>query len=144
MEQVFQALAAASLIIASGLAGLALGVSGSTVAHLAPEAFERLDYERADSLVRRLVKSGLPWVTGFALVAGAFAIAGGALGSGVILIVAGAFLFFVRWILDPLPKKPRMAGATRKISKQRIMALQVMTLITLLFPAALVALALRI
>jgi hypothetical protein len=94
--------------------------------------------------VRRLVKSGLPWVMGFALVAGAFAMAGAAVGSGVILIVAAGLLLLVRWILDPLPKKPRMAGAVRKESKQRILALQIMAMIILLFPAALVTLALRI
>src|SRR5262245_52491934 len=140
MDQVL----AASLVIAAGLAGLALGVAGSTIAHLAPEAFQRLDYQRADSLVRRLVKSGLPWVMGFALVAGVFAMAGAAVGSGVILIVAAGLLLLVRWILDPLPKKPRMVGAVRKESKQRILALQIMAMIILLFPAALVTLALKI
>ncbi len=140
MDQVF----IASLVIAAGLAGLALGVSGSTVVHVAPQAFSRLDYRRADSLVRRVVKGGLPWIVGFALVAGGFALAGGAVGSGMILLVAGGLLLFVRWILDPLPKKVRMAGAVRKHSKQRILALQIMAIITLLFPAALIALAFRV
>jgi hypothetical protein len=139
-EQVF----AAFLVIAAGLAGLALGVSGSTVAHIAPAAFEGLDYRRADSLVRKVVKVGLPWIVGFAIGAGAFALMGAAIGSGVILIVAGGLLLFVRWILDPLPKRVRMAGAVRKQSKQRILALQIMAIITLLFPAALIALALQI
>ncbi len=140
MEQ----LIAASLVIASGLAGLALGVSGAQVVQHAPEAFAKLDYRRADSLVRHSVKAGLPWIVGFALISGVFALVGGAVGSGVILIVAGGLLFFVRWILDPLPKKPRMAGAVRKESKQRILALQIMAMITLLFPAALIALALQL
>jgi hypothetical protein len=37
-----------------------------------------------------------------------------------------------------------MAGAVRKQSKQRILALQIMAIITLMFPAALIALALRV
>ncbi len=94
--------------------------------------------------MRRVVKGGLPWIVGFALVAGGFALAGGAVGSGMILLVAGGLLLFVRWILDPLPKKVRMAGAVRKHSKQRILALQIMAIITLLFPAALIALAFRV
>jgi len=139
MEQ----LLAASLIIASGLTGLALGVSGSTVVHIAPAAFKRLDYRRADSLVRRVVKGCLPWVIGFAVGAGVFALVGTAIASGVILISSGLLLFFVRWMLDPLPKKTRMAGAVRKKSNQRILALQIMAVITLVFPFALVTLALR-
>jgi hypothetical protein len=135
-------LVAASLVISAGLAGLALGVSGSQVVQHAPEAFHQLDYNRADSLVRKSVKSGLPWIIGFAMIAGAFALAGGAMGSGVILIVTAGLLFFVRWILDPLPKKVRMAGAVRKESKQRILALQIMAILTLFFPFALIALAL--
>lgn len=137
-------LIAGSLIIAAGLAGLALGVSGSTVAHVAPVAFDRLDYRRADSLVRRVVKEVLPWIVGFAIGAGAFALMGSAIGAGVILICAGGLLLGVRWILDPLPNKARMVGATRKISKQRILALQIMGMITVLFPIGLLALALRI
>jgi hypothetical protein len=139
-EQIF----AAFLVLAAGLAGLALGVSGSTVAQVAPAAFKGLDYRRADSLVRKIVKAGLPWIVGFALGAGVFALMGAAIGSAVILLVAGGLLLFVRWILDPLPAKVRMAGAVRKQSKQRILALQIMAMITLLFPAALVALALKI
>lgn len=140
MEQVV----VASLIIASGLAGLALGLSGATVVQHAPEAFAKLDYQRADKLVRHSVKTGLPWICGFGLIAGLFALLGGALSSGIILIVAGGLLFFVGWILDPLPKRPRLPGAVRKESKQRILALQIMAMITLMFPAALVALALQL
>lgn len=131
-----------SLVIASGLAGLAFGVAGSQVVQHAPTAFSQLDYQRADSLVRKTVKTGLPWIIGFAIIGGVFALTGGAIGSGVILIVTGGLLLFVRWILDPLPKKIRMAGATQKKSKQRILALQVMAMLTLLFPAALITLAL--
>lgn len=132
----------ASLVISAGLAGLALGVSGAQVMQHAPEAFHQLDYRRADSLVRKSVKKVLPWIIGFSIIGGVFAMAGGALGSGVILIVTGGLLFFVSWILDPLPKKVRMAGAVRKMSQQRILALQIMAILTLLFPAALIALAL--
>jgi len=139
MEQ----LLAASLIIAAGLTGLALGVSGSTVVHVAPVAFKRLDYRRADSLVRRVVKGGLPWIIGFAVGGGVFALLGTAIASGVVLISSGLLLFFVRWMLDPLPKKIRMAGAVRKKSQQRILALQIMAVITLVFPFALITLALR-
>lgn len=140
LEQVLTA----SIVIAAGLTGLALGVSGSTVSQVAPIAFKRLDYQEADGLVRRVVKDLLPWVTGFAVGAGVFALVGSALGSGIILICAGALLVFVRWLLDPLPKKPRMIGAKRKKSKQRILALQLLAMITLMFPAALIALALRV
>jgi len=140
----FDQVLAASLVIAAGLAGLALGVSGSTVAQFAPAAFKRLDYRRADSLVRRVVKNALPWIVGFAVGGGVFALVGTAIGSAVILLSAGGLLMFVRWILDPLPNKVRMAGAVRKQSKQRILALQIMALITLMFPAALIALALRV
>lgn len=136
MEQVL----AASLVLAAGLTGLALGVAGSTVAFVAPAAFKRLDYRRADSLVRRVVKGLLPWIAGFAGGAAAFAIAGSAIGAGVILATAAGGLFFVRWVLDPLPKKPRMVGGTRKMAKQRILALNVLVIFTLLFPAALAAL----
>ena len=85
MEQ----LVAASLVIASGLAGLALGLSGTTVVQVAPEAFERLDYQRADSMVRRLVKGGLPWISGFAIVGGVFASYGTLTGrdAGVALLI---------------------------------------------------------
>ncbi len=136
MDQVL----AASLVLAAGLSGLALGVAGTTVVHTAPAAFKRLDYRRADSLVRRVVKGVLPWIAGFAGGAAVFALAGSAIGASVILATAAGGLFFVRWILDPLPKKMRMAGATRKVSQQRILALQVMGFMTLLFPAAMVAL----
>ncbi|MGD2133643.1 MAG: hypothetical protein PVI23_12685 [Maricaulaceae bacterium] len=137
-------LIAASLIISASLAGLALGVSGSTVVQIAPVAFKRLDYQEADGLVRNLVKVLLPWIVGFAVGAGVFALVGTAIGSGIILLCAGGMLLFVRWVLDPLPKKPRAPGARRKKSKQRILALQIMAMITLMFPAALLALALRI
>ena len=140
LDQVF----AASIVIAAALSGLALGISGSTVAQVAPVAFKRLDYQEADGLVRRLVKDVLPWVIGFAIGAGVFAFAGTALASGIILICAGGMLFFVRWMLDPLPKKPKMVGARRKKSKQRILALQLLAMITIMFPAALIALALGV
>ena len=140
----FEQVLGASIIIAAGLTGLALGVSGSTVGQLAPCAFKRLDYQEADGLVRRMVKDVLPWVIGFAIGAGVFALMGTAIGSAVILICAGGMLFFVRWMLDPLPKKPRMTGAKRKKSKQRILALQLLGMITLMFPIALVALALKV
>lgn len=136
-EQIF----ASSLIIAAGIAGLAFGASGSTVVYIAPAAFDRLDYRRADSLVRKVVKGILPWIAGMAAGAAVFAILGTAIGAGAVLIVAAGCLYLVRWVLDPLPKKARMAGAVRKQSQQRILALQVMFVVILLFPIAIVALA---
>ena len=73
-----------------------------------------------------------------------FAFAGTALASGIILVCAGGMLFFVRWMLDPLPKKPKMVGARRKKSKQRILALQLLAVITIMFPAAMIALAMGV
>jgi hypothetical protein len=137
-------LVAASLVISAGLAGLALGVSGSQVVQHAPEAFHQLDYRRADSLVRKSVKKGLPWIMGFSAIAALFALGAGAVGSGVILLVTAGLLFFVSWILDPLPKKVRMAGAVRKMSQQRILALQILAILTLFFPFALIALAMGV
>ncbi|MCG8442068.1 MAG: hypothetical protein MI723_09685 [Caulobacterales bacterium] len=137
-EQIF----AASLVLAAGLTGLAFGVSGATVAYIAPAAFQRLHYTEADGLVRKVTKGVLPWVSGMAAVGAVLALTGASIAAAVILATAAGGLVMVRWILNPLPKKPRMIGAKRKLSKQRNLALYVLGIFTLLFPAALVALAL--
>lgn len=134
-------LVAALLIVSAGFAGLALGASGATVTQFAPHAFKRLDYTRADALVRRVLAAGLPWAGGFAAGGAAFALAGGALGSGALLTVAAIGIFVARYALNPLPKRPRTPGARRRYSRTRIAALQATMAFMAIFPFALIALA---
>lgn len=134
----------ASLVMAAGLTGFAIGAAGLTVLFFAPLSFKRLDYRRADSLVRLATKTVLPLIAGLSLAGAAFAFLGSAVVAGILLVFGAASLAFVRWILDPLPKKVRMAGAVRKHSKQRILALQVMLVLSMVFPVALIALAAQI
>ncbi len=131
----------ASLIIAAAFAGLALGASGQCAVHAAPLAFKRLDYSRADALVRRMLKGALPWIAWASLGGAVFAAIGGAMAAAIMLAFAGASLFLARYALNPLPKRPRVPGARRRHSRTRIISLRVTLLIMLVFPLALVALA---
>lgn len=131
----------AAVVLSAGVTGLAFGAAGLTVTFFAPLAFKRLDYRRADALVRRYAKGILKPIAVLAVAGAVLAAAGGAVAAAAMLAIAAGGLLLVRWVLNPLPKKVRMAGATRKMSKQRILALQILAVISLLFPAALVALA---
>lgn len=133
--------AAAALVIAASLSGLAMGAAGHCVMQLAPTAFDRLDYQRADSLVRRILRQSLPWVAGFSAAGAVMAFAGGAWGGGILLVVAAAGIAIARFALNPLPKRPRTPGARRRHSRTRIAALRVTLALMSLFPAAIVALA---
>ncbi len=131
----------ASVVTAAACAGLALGAAGQCVVQVAPLAFKRLDYQRADSLVRRMMKRSLPWI-GWASAAGAvFAALGAAFAAAGMLALASAGLFLARYALNPLPKRPRTPGARRRHSRTRIVALRVTLVIMGLFPPALAALA---
>lgn len=134
----------ASLVIAAGLAGLAFGASGHIVVAAAPAAFKRLDYTRADALVRRVLKGALPWIAGVAAGAAAFAVAGSATGAAVMLLLAAGGLLIARYALNPLPKRPRIPGQRRRYKQTRIAALWATGVMSLLFPAAILALAMRI
>ncbi len=134
----------AATVLAAGMTGLALGASGLTVMFFAPLSFRRLDYQRADSLVRLATKSILPLIAWVAIAGAALAFIGGAITAGLMLLIASGGLLLVRWVLNPLPKKMRMPGAVRRKSKQRILALHVMLVVSLMFPAALAALAAQI
>ncbi len=134
-------IAVASLVIAAGLAGVALGAAGHCVAHMAPMAFDRLDYQRADSLVRRVLKGALPLVAMVSGAAALLAFAGGSWGGGIMLLLASGGIMIARYALNPLPKRPRTPGARRRNSRARIAALRVVAMLMVLFPAALMSLA---
>ena len=132
---------AAALVFAAGMTGLAFGVSGHAVMHAAPAAFKRLDYTRADALVRRILKGALPWIAGFAGGAALFAIVGSAFGAAVMLALAATGVLIARYALNPLPKRPRVPGQRRRLKQTRIAALWATGVMSMLFPVALIALA---
>lgn len=137
LEQVM----AASVVAAAACAGLAFGASGQCVVQTAPLAFKRLDYQRADALVRRMMKGSLPWIAWSSVAGTVFATLGGAFAAAGMLALAAAGLFIARYALNPLPKRPRTPGARRRHSRTRIVALRVTLVIMGLFPPALAALA---
>lgn len=139
-DQVFTA----SLIASAGFAGLALGAAGQCAVHAAPLAFKRLDYSRADALVRRMLKGALPWIALASLGGAAFALLGGAYAAGGMLGLAGAGLVVARYALAPLEKRSRIPGSRKRYAKTRNISLYITSAILLLFPAALIALALGI
>ncbi len=141
LDIVPQAVFSASLVLSAGLTGFALAGAGLTALFFAPLSFQRLDYQRADSLVRRAVHAVLPIVAGTALAGAVLAFAGLAITAGLLLLMAAGGVLLVRWVLNPIAKKPRLPGAVRRKSRQRILALQVLLVVSLIFPAALFALA---
>ncbi len=135
---------ASSLLIAAATAGIALGAGGATVMFVAPTAFKKLDYSRADSLVRRLLQAGLPWIAGFAAGGAAFAIVGTSIGAAIMLFLAASGMMIARFALNPLPSKKRVPGVRRRYKQQRIVALWTTTALLLLFPAAVAAMVIGI
>jgi len=112
------------------LLGLATGAAW-IVAIVAPNcSYDRLDASRADAHVRQLMKSASDPIAFILLAAGALGILGGATGAGIVSFLAALGFFSNRWTLSKLKKAP--SGVTRRRKSQRVVAVSLTLMFTLI------------
>ncbi len=111
------------------LMGLAVGAAW-IMAIVAPNcSYDRLDAGRADGHVRQLMKSASDPIAFILLAAAALAILGGAVAAGITSFLAALGFFSNRWTLSKL--KPAPAGAKRRRKTQRVVAVSLTLMFTL-------------
>ncbi|MEM1037706.1 MAG: hypothetical protein AAGI14_13200 [Pseudomonadota bacterium] len=116
---------------AAVLLGLATG-AGWVAAIIAPNCFyDGLDAGRADRQVRNLLKSVSAPTVFLLLAAGALAILGGAIGAGVCAFIAAFGFFTNSWTLRGFKKGETPPGAKRRRKSQRVVAVGLTLMFTL-------------
>ena len=116
---------------AAVLLGLATG-AGWVAAVIAPNCFyDGLDAGRADRQVRNLLKSVSAPTVFMLLAAGALAILGGAIGAGICAFMAAFGFFTNSWTLRGFKKGETPPGAKRRRKSQRVVAVSLTLLFTL-------------
>ena len=116
---------------AAVLLGLATG-AGWVAAIVAPNCFyDGLDAGRADRQVRNLLKDVSTPTAFLLLAAGALGILGGAIGAGVCAILAALGFLTNAWTLKGFKRGEVPQGVKRRRSSQRIVAVGLTLLFTL-------------
>ena len=123
LETIFRA---SSAIFAGGAAasGWTTSVIGSNV------MFDGLDAGRADRMLRRLITATARFQAVLLLIAAGFAIASGSVGACVTSVVAALGFFSNTWTLSPRRDKA-LPGARRKEKTQRVVAVSLTLMVTL-------------
>lgn len=111
------------------LLGLATGAAW-IMAIVAPNvSYDRLDASRADGHIREMLKAGSDPIAVILLAAGALAILGGALVAGITSFLAAFGFFTNRWTLASFKPGETPPGARRRRKTQRVVAVS----LTLMF-----------
>ena len=108
--------------LAAMLCGFATGAAWLGVIVVPKESFDHMDYTRADRHVREILKSGSTFIAGSLLLASAFAVLGGAFGSGAVSALAAFGFFTNRWTLSKRAKPSAPPGTRQRKKSQRIVA----------------------
>lgn len=108
--------------LAALLSGVAVGATYVAARAVPQEAFEHMDYTRADRHVRYVLNSCSTAIAGMLLAVTALSILGGAFGAATLGALAAFGFFSNRWTLSR--RKPRTAppGTKRKLKSQRVVA----------------------
>jgi len=113
------------------LIGISVGAAWIT-AIVAPNcSYDRLDASRADGHIRQLLKAASDPVAVLLLAGGALAVLGGAIGAGIIAAIAALGFFSNRWTLASFKKGETPPGARRRRKTQRVVAISLTLLFTL-------------
>ena len=113
------------------LMGLATGAAW-IMAIIAPNvSYDRLDAGRADGHVRQMLKSGSDPIAFVLFAAGALAILGGAIGSGITAFIAAFGFLTNRWTLAGFKRGETPPGVKRRRKSQRVVAVSLTLLFTL-------------
>lgn len=118
------------------LCGIATG--GAWIAAIvAPNcSYDRLDASRADGHVRQLLKSASDPIAITLLAAAALAVLGNAIGAGITAAIAALGFFSNRWTLASFKKGEIPPGARRRRKTQRVVAVSLTLMFTLVSAAA--------
>ena len=113
------------------LIGVATGAAW-IIAILAPNvSYDRLDASRADGHVRQLLKAGSDPIAILLLAAAALAVLGNAIGAGITAGIAALGFFSNRWTLASFKKGEVPPGARRRRKTQRVVAVSLTLMFTL-------------
>ncbi len=111
--------------------GLATGAAW-IAAIVAPNcSYDRLDASRADGHVRQLLKSASDPIAVLLLAGGALAILGGGIVSGITAFLAALGFFSNRWTLASFKRGETPPGAKRRRKTQRVVAVSLTLIFTL-------------
>lgn len=118
--------------LAGGLSGLfsaaATGAVLTVTLPAAATAFDRLDYARADALVRQLLLAVSTPASGGYLAAAALAMLNMAFGAAILAALAALGLFANRWTLAPRRKGEGAPGVRQRKKTQRLVAVSLSNL----------------
>lgn len=118
------ALSIAFFGFASGAAWIAAVVSPNT-------SYDRLDYSRADGHVRTLLINASGHIALVLLAASALAVLGGAIGSGIVGALAACGFFTNSWTLAPKKRGDAPKGVRQRKKTQRVVAVSLTLIFTL-------------
>ncbi|MEL7130075.1 MAG: hypothetical protein AAGK23_11045 [Pseudomonadota bacterium] len=122
-----------AVLTSFAILSIGVAVGGAWICAIAaPNVFfDKLDAGRANTQVRALILSGSTPISGLLLAGGCCAILGGALGAGILSLLAAVGFFMNRWTLAPAKKGDRPPGARTSRKGQRVVAVS----LSLLFMA---------
>ncbi len=117
--------------IAAVLIGMATGAAW-IAAIVAPNcSYDRLDASRADGHVRQLLVNASTPVSGMLLAGMAFSVLAGSFGAATLSLLAATGFFSNRWTLAPRKKGNRPPGTRTSKKSQRIVAVSLTLIFTM-------------
>ncbi len=105
------------------LCGFAAGGSWVSLVIVPNEAFDNMDYTRADRHIRYVLKTASTFIAGALMAASALAVLGGAFGAGAVSALAAFGFFTNRWTLSKRASPSAPPGTRQKKKSQRIVAI---------------------
>lgn len=108
--------------LAALLCGFAAGGTWLGVVVVPNEAFDHMDYTRADRHVREVLKSGSTIIAGALLLACALSVLGGAFGAGAVAALSAFGFFTNRWTLAKRAAPSAPPGTRQRKKTQRVVA----------------------
>ncbi|WP_084396347.1 hypothetical protein [Henriciella aquimarina] len=124
LRDLAQALSIAFFGFSSGCAWIAAIVAPNT-------SYDRLDHGRADGHVRLLLTNASSHIAFVLLAAAALAVLGGAMGAGIVGALAAAGFFTNRWTLAPRKRGTTPPGMRQRKKTQRVVAVSLTLIFTL-------------
>lgn len=118
------------------LLGLSVGAAWIAAIVAPNTSYDHLEQDDADEHVRALLKSASDPIAVLLLVAGALAILGGAIVAGIAALIAAFGFFTNRWTLAGTPSKSAEPGERRAGKTQRILAVSLTLVFSLVAAAA--------
>ena len=112
--------------------GLATGAAWMMAIVVPNVSYDRLDASRADGYVRDMLKSGSSQIAFILLVGAAFAVLGSAIGAAITAGLAALGFFTNQWTLASFKRGDTPPGARRKRKTQRVVAVSLTLMFTLM------------